>query len=90
MSGVGIALIVVGAILIARGYRGARRNWSEYEALASSEANIARYERWRGGTRPEQSAAATPRMKDLRRRAALQGLLALAGFVLVFQGFALG
>lgn len=80
--GVGILLIVVG-------YIRARGPWRRYQALEEQEANIARYEGWRGTRlRDDGPSAATLMAQELRRRAQIAGLVAVAGFVLVFVGFA--
>ena len=56
--------------------------------LREQDANIARYESWRGGVRNEAGpTGASVAMAMLRRQAQLAGLIAVAGFVLVFVGF---
>jgi hypothetical protein len=69
----------LGVVLIGVGYLRARGPWSRYQELKAQEANLARYEGWRG-TRL--------RAQELRRRAQIGGLILIAGFVLVFVGFA--
>jgi hypothetical protein len=80
--GVGILLIIVG-------YARARGPWRRYQALREQEANIARYEGWRGTRlRDDGPSAATLMAQEMRRRAQIAGLVAVAGFILVFAGFA--
>ena len=80
--GAGVALIVAG-------YLRARGPWSRYQDLKSQEANIARYEGWRGTRlRDDCPSAASIMAGEMRRRAQIGGLVLLVGFVLVFMGFA--
>ena len=81
--GTGVALIVVG-------YVRAREPWARYQELKAQEANIARYEGWRGSRlRDDGPSAASLMAEQLRRKAQMAGLVAVAGFILVFVGFAL-
>ena len=81
--GLGVALIVVG-------YLRARGPWSRYQELKSQEANIARYEGWRGTRlRDDGPRAASIMAGEMRRKAQIGGLILIVGFVLVFAGFAL-
>ncbi len=80
----------LGAVLIAVGYVRAKGPWARYQALKAQEANIARYEGWRGARlRDDGPSAASLMAQELRRQAQIAGLVAIAGFVLVFVGFAL-
>jgi hydrogenase maturation factor len=79
---VGIALIVVG-------YTRAKGPWARYQELKAQEANLARYDGWRGTrVRDDGPSAASIMAAELRRKAQIAGLVAIAGFVLVFVGFA--
>jgi hypothetical protein len=82
-----VALWVAGAALILVGYSRARGPWSRYQALKEQDRNVARYEAWRGGVRDDGATGASVAMAILRRQAQTAGLLAFAGFVLVFLGF---
>jgi hypothetical protein len=84
-----IALWLGGVILIAVGYTRARRPWARYQALKSQDANVARYEAWRGGIRDDSTTGASVAMAILRRQAQTAGLIAIGGFVLVLAGFLL-
>lgn len=84
---VSLALWVIGIVLIAVGYRRARVPWSRYQALKEQDANVARYEAWRGGIHDNSPTGASVAMQILRRQAQMSGLIAVAGFVLVFAGF---
>ena len=79
----------VGVLLIVVGYSRARGPWRRYQNLKEQEANIARYEGWRGTRlRDDGPSAASIMAQEMRRKAQIAGLVALAGFVLVFVGFA--
>jgi hypothetical protein len=89
MSLVNLICWGLGVVLIAVGYLRARGPWARYQDLKAQEANIARYEGWRGTRlRDEGTSAATVMAQEMRRRAQLAGLVLIAGFVLVFVGFA--
>lgn len=76
----GLALIVVGA---AR----ARGPYQRYAALKEQDANIARYEAWRGGIRSDGKTGASVAMAILRRQVQVGVGVVIAGFVLVAIGF---
>lgn len=88
MGPLNIALWLAGVALIVVGYSRARGPWARYQALKEQDANIARYESWRGGVRDDAGpSGASVAMDVLRRQAQRAGALAIAGFVLVFLGF---
>jgi hypothetical protein len=71
------------------GYLRAREPWRRYRALKEQDANVARYEAWRGGLREGGTTGASVAMEVLRRQARNGAVIAGIGFVLVFAGFAL-
>ena len=83
----GLVLIAGGVALIVVGVLRARDPYRRYMALREQDANIARYEQWRGGTRPDDKTGASVAMEVLRRRAQVGGGIAIAGVVLVVAGF---
>lgn len=88
MGLVNIVLLVVGVGLVVFGYTRARGPWSRYQALKEQDANVARYEAWRGGLRGgEGDTGASVAMQVLRRQAQQAGLIALVGVVLIFLAF---
>ena len=87
MSALNLALWVGGAVLILIGYTRAKVPWTRYQALKAQDQNVARYEAWRGGVRDDSTTGASVAMAILRRQAQTAGLIAVAGFVLVFVGF---
>jgi hypothetical protein len=87
MDLVNVVLWIAGVALIAIGYSRARGPWSRYQALKEQDANVARYEKWRGGVRDETTTGASVAMAVLRRQAQTAGAIAIAGVVLVFLGF---
>ena len=80
--GAGVALVVVG-------YTRARGPWQRYQQLKEQDANVARYEAWRGGLRDDGETGASVAMQILRRQAQRAGLVAVVGVVLIFLGFLL-
>ena len=78
--GAGIALIVIG-------YTRARGPLARYNALKEQDANVARYEAWRGGTRGNDNTGASVAMEILRRQTRIGIAVAAVGFVLLFAGF---
>ena len=89
MGPLNMALWAAGIVLIVIGYRRARGPWGRYQALREQDANIARYESWRGGLRDSGPTGASVAMEVLRRQARDGALVAVLGFVCVFAGFAL-
>ena len=84
-----VSLLGAGVVLIAVGYLRAREPWRRYRALKEQDANVARYEAWRGGLRDSGPTGASVAMDVLRRQARNGAVIAGIGFVLVFAGFAL-
>ena len=76
-----------GVVLIVVGYLRARAPWTRYKDLQAEEANVARYEAWRGGLRDEGTTGASVAMALYLRQARLWGAVAIVGVVLVFAGF---
>jgi hypothetical protein len=89
MGPLNLVLWISGAVLVAVGYRRARGPWARYPALKEQDANIARYDAWRGGIRDSGQTGASVAMEILRRQARLGALVAGVGIVLVIAGFAL-
>ncbi len=89
MGPLNFILWVGGVVLIVSGFTRARGPWARYQALREEDANVARYEAWRGGLRDGGGAGPSIAMEVLRRQARNGALIAVAGFVLVFAGFAL-
>ena len=57
-------------MLIAVGYTRPRGPWARYQALKAQDANVARYEAWRGGVRDDRgTTGASVAMAILRRQA---------------------
>jgi uncharacterized membrane protein len=86
-----LILWLIGVALVAIGYTRARVPWSRYQALREQQANVARYEAWRGGLRTTEDGptGASVAMAQLRRQAQAAGLIAIIGFALIFVGFLL-
>ena len=87
MTLVNVALWVLGIALIAVGYQRARRPWARYQMLKEQDANVARYESWRGGARDTSTSGASVAMELFRRQARTGAIIAVVGFAMVFLGF---
>ena len=83
----GIVLILLGIALMAAGYARFRGPWARYQALKAQDANIARYESWRGGLRDSGPTGASVAMDLLRKQARDGALIAVAGIVIAVLGF---
>ena len=86
MGPVNLLLLVVGAVLTASGIARARGPWGRYQALREQDANVARYEAWRGGLRDSGETGASVAMAVLRRQARDGALVAAGGVVLALAG----
>jgi hypothetical protein len=87
MGPLNLVLWGAGVLLIVVGYLRARPAWDRYRDLQASEANVARYEAWRGGRRDEGTTGASVAIGMFRRQAQRWGAVAIVGIVLVFVGF---
>jgi hypothetical protein len=85
-----LALIAVGIVLIVIGVQRARGPYQRLQALKEQDANIARYEAWRGGPRSDPKTGASVAMDVLKRQVQMAGLVVIAGFVAVAVGFVIG
>jgi hypothetical protein len=86
---VSVGLIVVGAALTALGFVRARGPWARYRELRAQDANVARYEAWRGGLRDSGTTGASVAMAVLRKQARDGALIAVVGIILALAGIAL-
>ena len=82
-----LGLLVAGVALIIMGTVRARAPYRRYMALKDQDANIARYEAWRGGARSESKTGASVAMDILRRQAQIGAGIVIAGVVLVVVAF---
>jgi hypothetical protein len=80
-------LVLLGLGLIVLGTVRARDPYRRYMALKEQDANIARYESWRGGIRSDGKTGASVAMEMLRRQAQIGAGIAIVGIVLVAAGF---
>ena len=85
-----LGLLVAGVALIIVGTVRARAPYQRYMALKDQDANIARYEAWRGGARSNSTTGASVAMQVLRRQAQIGAGIAIAGIVLVIVSFLIG
>jgi hypothetical protein len=91
VSPVNIALWLAGIALMAVGYARFRGPWSRYQGLREQQANIDRYEAWRGGLRvgDDGPTGASVAIEYARRQAQLAGVVIAAGVVVFALGFLL-
>jgi len=82
-----VVLWLAGIGLIVAGYTRARGPLARYQALKEQDANVARYEAWRGGARDQGTTGASVAMQILRRQARIGIAIGVVGFVLVLLGF---
>ena len=82
-----LVLLVAGVALIVVGTVRARTPYRRYSALKEQDANIARYEAWRGGVRSDSKTGASVAMDVLRRQAQIGAAIVIAGVVLVVAAF---
>ena len=87
MSTTGIILILLGISAAAAGYARARGPWARYQALKAQEANIARYESWRGGLRDSGPTGASVAMEMARNEARQGWVIVAAGVAIAILGF---
>jgi hypothetical protein len=87
MEAVSLVLWAAGIILIAIGVLRAREPWRRHKELQAQEANVARYEAWRGGVRDQGPTGASVAMRLYLRQARLWGAVAVVGIALVLVGF---
>ncbi|HEX5827308.1 MAG TPA: hypothetical protein VFY23_07295 [Candidatus Limnocylindrales bacterium] len=90
MGALNLILLVAGVVLIVFGALRARTPYQRYMALKEQDANIARYEAWRGGVRNDAKTGASVAMAVLRRQAQVGAGIVIAGVVLVVLAFVLG
>lgn len=89
MEPINLVLWLAGVALVVVGYTRVKGPWARYQALKEQDANVARYEAWRGGLRGGEQTGASVAMAVLRRQAQQAGLIVAAGVVLIFLGFLL-
>jgi hypothetical protein len=86
---IGIVLILLGVAAAAFGYARFRNPWARYQALKAQDANIARYESWRGGLRDSGTTGASVAMEILRKQVRDAGLVIAAGVAIAIVGLIL-
>jgi hypothetical protein len=82
-----MALWVGGVALVAFGWTRFRGPWARYQALKEEDANVARYNAWRGGVRDVGTTGASVAMEVFRRQMTIWGAVIVFGVVLVVLGF---
>ena len=87
-----IVFWLLGIALVAAGVARARGPWLRYRGLRDQQANIDRYEAWRGGLRTEDDGptGASVAMTMALRQAQAGGVIIAVGVLLIVLGFLLG
>jgi hypothetical protein len=85
----GLIVMAVGAVVAAAGYVRFRGPWARYQALKAQDANVARYESWRGGLRDSGTTGASVAMDILRTQARQAGAIMIAGVAAIVVGLLL-
>jgi hypothetical protein len=86
MNAAGLGLVVVGLALIVFGFVRTRGPYARLRALQAQDANVARYEAWRGGLRDDSKAGASVAMAILQRQVRLGAGIGLIGVAAIFVG----
>ncbi|HEY4228080.1 MAG TPA: hypothetical protein VGM49_07060 [Candidatus Limnocylindrales bacterium] len=85
----GLILILLGIVATVVGYARFRGPWARYQALKGQEANISRYESWRGGLRDSGPTGASVAMEMARGQARTAGIVMAAGIAIAIVGLLL-
>jgi hypothetical protein len=86
MSPLNLVLVAGGLVIAAVGVARGRGPWGRYQALRAQEANIARYEAWRGGLRDDGPTGASVAMELLRSQLRVDGVIVAVGIVAAVAG----
>jgi len=86
MTPAGLVLIVGGLVLIVIGYLRTRGPYARLRDLRAQDANVARYEAWRGGVRDDANTGAYVAMAILQRQVRFGAGLGLIGIAAIFTG----
>ena len=68
-------------------FEAAARPWARYQELKAQDANIARYESWRGGIRDTGTTGASVAMELFRKQARDGAIVMAVGFAITILGF---
>jgi len=84
-----VVLWIAGLLLLALGIWQVRQPLSHYRSLEATQANLRRYDDWRGGKLMDDSArTGADEMRDLlRNRVRLWAAVIVVGIVLLLAGF---
>jgi hypothetical protein len=85
----GIVVILCGIAATAAGYARFRGPWANLQALKAQQANIDRYESWRGGLRDSGTTGASVAIEMLRRQVRNAQVVMAAGIAFVILGLLL-
>jgi hypothetical protein len=80
------AIIMAGLAVTAVAFARARGPWARYQALKAEDANIARYEFWRGGARDADSPGGSAAIELARTQVRNGALVVGAGLTITIAG----
>lgn len=86
MTPAGVLLVVVGLALIVFGFVRTRGPYARLRELQAQDANVARYEAWRGGIRDDSKTGASVAMAILQRQVRVGAGIGLIGIAAIFSG----
>jgi len=86
MTPAGVLLVVVGLGLIVFGFVRTRGPYARLRELQAQDANVARYEAWRGGVRDDSKTGASVAMAILQRQVKVGAGIGLIGIAAIFTG----
>lgn len=86
MNPAGVILVVIGLGLIVFGYVRTRGPYARLRQLKAQDANVARYEAWRGGIRDDAKTGASVAMAILQRQVRIGAGIGLIGIAAIFTG----
>ncbi len=87
MSPLSLVLLAAGVILVALAWNRGRGPYARFRHLREQDANVARYEAWRGGTRSHERTGASVAMELLRRQVRIWVVVGGVGAGLILLAF---
>jgi hypothetical protein len=86
MTPLGWVFVVIGLVMIVIGYLRTREPYARLRQMRAQDANVARYNAWRGGVREPSEPGSEPTAAALQRQVRLGAGLGLIGIAVIFTG----
>ncbi len=86
MTPVGWFFVVIGLVMIVIGYLRTRAPYARLRQMRAQDANVARYNAWRGGLRETSEPDSESTAAALQRQVRLGAGLGLIGIAAIFTG----